>query len=129
MNFKLDSGQHDASSKSVPTGTAAFAIEGKTLRALLSIPVTEQVDKSKDDFDCVNMENTKSIAADDFLSNDDVGCSILYTGDLAQLSPVKDHSLLKATENEDGGCSILYLGDLAQLSPVKDSSLFRSKYI
>ena len=100
----------DILSTAAPTGTAAFSIEGKTVHALLQIPVTKQANKAMDDLDGDplmrlqnNLEYTKLIVIDEM--------SMISPGFLYKINKRLQEAFPDQKHLPFGGCSIILMGE------------------
>ena len=113
----------DILSTAAPTGTAAFSIDGKTLHALLQIPVTKQANKALDDLDGdplmrlqSRLEHTKLIVIDEM--------SMISPGFLYKINKRLQEAFPDKKHLPFGGVSIVLMGDFAQLPPVMSPTMF-----
>ena len=107
-----------------PTGTAAFLVDGKTLHALLKLPISNSKDAIKDLSGDRLRELQDDFKETELLVIDEksmIGQYTFYMIDarLRQAKPDKANQPF-------GGVSIILMGDFAQLGPVRDQPLFMS---
>jgi ATP-dependent DNA helicase PIF1 len=105
--------------RAAPTGIAAFNIIGKTLHALLQLPVKGK----KSDLSIATLQSLQSLFQDcRFLIIDEKSMI-----DIKTLSLINDrlHVILPATSDQPfGGVNILLCGDFFQLPPVAGQPLY-----
>ena len=106
-----------------PTGTAAFAIDGKTLHDLLQIPVAKQANQAMDDLTGdalmrlqMKMEGTKVLVIDEM--------SMISPGFLYKMHRRLQEAFPNCKDKPFGGVTIILLGDFAQLPPVLSQPMY-----
>lgn len=105
-----------------PTGTAAFAIEGKTIHDFLQIPVTKQPNQMDDlTGDALmrlqmKLEGTKVLVIDEM--------SMLSPGFLYKINRRLQEAFPNCKDQPFGGVCLILLGDFAQLPPVLSQPMY-----
>ena len=106
-----------------PTGSASFAIGGKTIHDLLQIPVTKQANQAMDDLTGdalmrlqMKLEGTKVLVIDEM--------SMISPGFLYKINRRLQEAFPNCKDQPFGGVCLILMGDFAQLPPVMSQPMY-----